>query len=114
MLEGSGRLRGRGEGKIVLQKGFPQFVLEGFVALLDAFPDQDFPGCPEDQGNIQQEGNAAHVKYVVAQAAAEGNSVASVDLSHAGDARPDRNSAGGNNEEEGFSSGRESRGGGLR
>lgn len=89
MLEGSGRLRGRGEGKIVLQKGFPQFVLEGFVALLDAFPDQDFPGCPEDQGNIQQEGNAAHVKYVVAQAAAEGNSVASVDLSHAGDARPD-------------------------
>ena len=57
--------------------------------MLDAFPDQDFPGCPEDQGNIQKEGNAAHVKHIVAQSAAEGNAVAAVDLGHAGDAWPD-------------------------
>ena len=62
------------------------FVLKGVAALLDAFPDQDFTDGFEHQEQIQLKGDAAYVNGVVADAAVERDSVASVELRQPGDA----------------------------
>lgn len=69
-----------------MDQGLPQLALESFAALLDSFTEQYLAGRLEKKGNIQLQAAVVDVNQVIAEAAAEGDAVAAMDLGHAGDA----------------------------